>query len=167
MIAKSEFKEVINSSIENTWEILFNQYGDIHIHNPGMPTSNYIDNATKGTLNCSRHCMFDDKLFVDEKITEVDEYKSFKVEVFNHNLPFLKDMYAIYELFSIGTNKTEVKMTSYNSTSPNFVIYLIKGQLAKGLKKHLFGLKYYLETGKTVNKDNYSEIYKNYRQQRV
>lgn len=141
--------------------MLFNQYGDIHIHNPGMPTSNYIGNATKGALNCSRHCMFDEKLFVDEKITEVDEYKSFKVEVFKHNLPFLKNMSAIYELSSIGPDKTEVKMISFNSTFPSFMIYLIKGQMGKGLKKHLFGLKYYLETGKTVNKDNYSEIFKN------
>ena len=47
---KSEFKEVINSSIEKTWEVLFNQYGDISIHNPTMPTSKYIDKATKGEL---------------------------------------------------------------------------------------------------------------------
>jgi hypothetical protein len=39
----------------------------------------------------------------------------------------------------------------------------MKGQLGKGLKKHLFGLKYYLETGKIANKDNYSEIYKTYK----
>lgn len=161
-MTKSEFKIVINVSLEKTWEVLFNQYGDIFIHNPGMPTSNYLNDATKGELNCSRHCMFDDKLFVDEKITEVNKNKSFKVEVFKHNLPFLKEMSAIYELFSIEENITEVKMISFNSTSPGFMIYLIKGQLGKGLNKHLFGLKYYLETGKTVNKDNYSEVYKNY-----
>ena len=160
---KSEFKVVINASVEKTWKVLFNQYGDIHIHNPGMPTSNYIGDSTKGELNSSRHCMFDDKLFVDEKITEVDENKSFKVEVFKHNLPFLKDMSAIYELSPLGTNRIELKMVSFNKTSPGFMIYLMKGQLGKGLKKHLFGLKYYLETGKTVNKDNYSEIFKNYK----
>lgn len=163
MKTKSEFKVIINASIEKTWDVLFNQYGDIHIHNPGMPTSNYIGNDTRGALNCSRHCMFNDKLFVDEKITEVDENKSFKVEVFKHNLPFLKEMSAIYELSSIETDMTEIKMVSFNSTSPSFMIYLIKGQLGKGLKKHLFGLKYYLETGKTVNEDNYSEISKNYK----
>lgn len=160
---KTEFKEVINTSIEKTWEVLFNQYGDIHIHNPNMPTSKYIDNATKGELNCSRHVTFDDKLFLEETITEVNENKSFKVEAYNHNLPFLKDMSAIYELSSIGTDKTEVKMTSIVSTSPSFMIYLMKGQLGKGLKKHLFGLKYYLETGKTLSKDNYSEIFKNHK----
>jgi predicted nucleic acid-binding Zn finger protein len=39
----------------------------------------------------------------------------------------------------------------------------MKGQLGKGLNKHLFGLKYYIETGKTVNLDNYSEVFKNYK----
>lgn len=160
---RSEFNVVINVSLEKTWEVLFNQYGDIHIHNPGMPTSNYLGNSTKGELNSSRHCMFDDKLFVDEKITEVDPYKSFKVEVFNHNLPLLKEMSAIYELTSIDVNKTEVKMISFNATSPGFMIYLIKGQLAKGLKMHLFGMKYYLETGKTLDKKSYSEVSKNYK----
>lgn len=160
---RSEFKEVINVSVEKTWEVLFNQYGDIHIHNPGMPTSNYIGNSTKGELNCSRHCMFDDKLFVDEKITEVDHNKRFKVDVFNHNLPLLKKMSAIYELTPIDANKTEVKMISFNETSPGFMIYLIKGQLAKGLRMHLFGMKYYLETGKTLDKDGYSKISKSYK----
>ncbi len=162
-MTKSEYKEVINVSLEKTWEVLFNQYGDIHIHNPEMPTSNYIGGATAGALNCSRHCMFDEKLFVDEKITEVVENKSFKVEVFKHNLPFLKNMSAIYELSPLGVNKTEVKMISFNSTSPGFMIYLIKGQLGKGLKKHLFGMKYYLETGKALNKNNYAKVLKNYK----
>ncbi len=162
-MSKSEFRQVINASKEKTWDVLFKQYGDIHVHNPTMPTSNYIGNSTKGELNCSRHCTFDDKLFLEEKITEVDEGNSFKVESYKHNLPMLKDMSAIYELTSIGNDKTEVKMTSFVSTSPGFMILLMKGQLGKGLRKHLFGLKYYLETGNTVNKDNYSKIFKNYK----
>ena len=72
-------------------------------------------------------------------------------------------MSAIYELTSLDKNKTEVKMISIATTSPKFMIYLMKGQLSKGLKQHLFGLKYYLETGKTVNKDNYSTVFKNYK----
>lgn len=160
---KSEFKEVINVSPERTWEVLFKQYGDIAVHNPTMPTSEYVDGATEGALNCSRHCMFDDKLYVDEKITEVTENKRFKVEVYDHNLPFLKDMAAVYELSALGDEKTEVTMTSFVSTSPGFMVYLMKGQLGKGLKKHLFGMKYYLETGKTVRDDNYAEVFKNHK----
>ena len=162
-MSKSEFKQVINASKEKIWEVLFNQYGDIHIHNPGMPTSKYIGNSTKGELNASRHVTFDDKLFLEETITEVNENNSFKVEAYNHNLPLLKEMSAIYELTSIGQDKTEVKMTSFATTSPGFMIYLIKGQLGKGLKQHLFGLKYYIETGEIVNKDNYSAVFKSYK----
>ncbi len=160
---KSELREVINASKEKTWEVLFNQYGDIHIHNPTMESSNYMHNASKGELNSMRHTKFSDKLFLDEKITEVDENNSFKVVATEHNLPFLNEMSAIYELTSIEDDVTEVKMTSFNSTSPGFMIYLMKGQLRKSLVKHLFGLKYYIETGKTVNMDNYSEIFKNYK----
>jgi len=58
---KSEFKQIVNASKEQIWEILFNQYGGIHTHNPTMKSSNYMQNAIKGELNCLRHCKFDDK----------------------------------------------------------------------------------------------------------
>lgn len=159
---KSEFREVINASKEKTWEVLFNQYGDIHIHNPTMQSSNYMHNASRGELNCVRHCKFSDKLYLDEKITEANENNSFTIVVTEHNLPFVKEMSATYELSSIGNEMTEVKMTSFNSFSPSFMKYLMRGQMGKSLVKHLFGLKYYIETGKTVNKDNYSKIFKIY-----
>lgn len=164
---KSEFREVINASKEKTWEVLFTQYGDIHVHNPGMMSSNYMHNATRGELNCERHCQFNEKLKLDEKITEIDENKSFTVVVTKHNLPFIKSMEATYELSSIestsGDEATEVKMTSIVSFSPGFMKYLMRGQLGKGLVQHLFGLKYYIETGKTVDAKNYSEVFRSYK----
>jgi len=160
---KSEFKEVINASIEKTWDVLYNQYGDIHIHNPTMTSSNYLNNGSKGELNVVRHCMFNEKLFLDEKITKVDNHVRFTIEVVNHNLPMVKQMSAIYEVTSIAKNKTELKMTSYNSFSPKFMKYLMTSQMSKSLTKHLFGLKYYIETGKIVNANNYTEILKTYK----
>lgn len=160
---KTEFKEVVNASKEKVWEVLFNQYGDIHVHNPTMKSSNYMHNATKGELNCVRHCKFTDKLNLDEKITKVNENDSFTVVVTKHNLPFVKEMSATYELASIGDEMTEIRMTSLNSFSPGFMKYLMKGQMSKSIVKHLFGMKYYLETGKTVDKGNYSEVVKNYK----
>lgn len=160
---KSELREVVNASKEKTWEVLFNQYGDIHIHNPTMTSSNYMHNASRGELNCARHVKFSDKLWLEEKITEVNDNNSFTVVATEHNLPFLTEMSAIYELTSIEDGVTEVKMTSFNATSPGFMIYLMRGRLRKNLVKHLFGLKYYIETGKTVSLDNYSETFKNYK----
>ncbi len=160
---KSVLKETINASRERIWEVLFNQYGDVHIHNPTMPTSNYMHQASKGELNCVRHCMFNDKLFVDEKITTAKENESVTIVVTKHNLPFLKDMSATYELSIIGKDITEVKMTSLNSFSPGFMKYLMRKQLSKAVATHLFGMRYYIETGKIVDKKNYSEIFKSYK----
>lgn len=161
-MSTSKFQQTINASQEKVWEVLFEQYGDIHIHNPTMPTSKYVGDFTKGTVNCPRHVTFDEKLYLEETITEVHENKSFKVVAYKHNLPLLKDMSAVYELVSLGAHKTQVTMISSVTSAPSFMIFLMKGQLGKGLKQHLFGLKYYLETGKTVNKDNYTQVFKNY-----
>ncbi len=127
-----------------------------------MTTSHYMHGATVGELGSARHVKFSDKLYLEEKITEVDRYNSFTVESTEHNLPFLNTMSATYELTSIDDNSTELKMTSHNSTSPGFMIYLMKGQLRRSLVKHLFGLKYYVETGETVSMDTYSDILKSY-----
>ena len=161
-MSNSVFKMTINAPVEKTWDVLFNQYGDIHVHNPGMIASNYENGATHGALNCARHCQFDEKLWLKETITKVDENRSITVTSTEHNLPMMKDLAATYELTPIGSGKTEVTMTSIASTSPKFMIHLVKGILGKGLVKHLFGMKYYLETGKTVNKENYKQVYKNY-----
>jgi hypothetical protein len=160
---ESVLKETINASRERIWEVLFNQYGDVYIHNPTMPTSNYMHQASKGELNCFRHCMFNDKLFVDEKITKAKENESVTMVVTKHNLPFLKDMSATYELSIIGKDITEVKMTSLNSFSPGFMKYLMRKKLSKAVATHLFGMKYYIETGKTVDKNNYSKIFKSHK----
>ena len=159
---KSVYKMIIKAPLEDTWEVLFNQYGDIHIHNPTMITSNYMDGATKGELNCVRHCKFSEKLCMNEKITEVNEQENLTIVVTEHNLPFVKEMSATYSVLSIASNETALEMTSYNSFSPGFMKYLMRGQLAKSLAKHLFGMKYYIETGKIVDKKNYSRIYRDY-----
>ena len=159
---ESELKVTIGASREDVWEVLFTQYGDIHIHNPTMDSSNYMHDALKGELDSARHVQFSDKLYLEEKIAEVDEGKSFTVVSTEHNLPFLNTMSATYALSSIEPALTEVTMTSQNSTSPGFMIYLMRGQLRRSLAKHLFGLKYYVETGKTVNRDNYSEVFEAY-----
>ncbi|MCP3936922.1 MAG: hypothetical protein GY708_16295 [Actinomycetia bacterium] len=160
---QSELNDSIRASREDVWEILFSQFGDIHIHNPTMQSSNYMHDASRGALDVVRHCEFTDKLYLDEQITEVDENKSFRVEVLEHNLPFVKEMSATYELSSTGDETTSIKMVSFNSFAPGFMKYLMRGQMSKSVAKHIFGLKYYVETGKTLDQDNYSEVFSNYK----
>ena len=159
---KSEYINVIHASKEKTWDVLFNQYGEIHIHNPTMQSSNYLNGGKKGELNSIRHCMFSDKIFLDEKIVDVQGNDSFTIEVTDHNLPFVNKMSATYTLRSIEPERTELKMVSYNSFSPRFMKHVMRKPMSKSLMKHLFGLKYYLETDKIVTRENYNEIFKNY-----
>ena len=72
-------------------------------------------------------------------------------------------MPATYHLTAFGDEKTEVRMTTYNTTSPSFMIHLIAVTLGKVLRKHLFGLKYYIETGKAVNPKNDAAVFINYK----
>ena len=155
---KSEFVEVINAPKEKVWEVLFSEYGDIHLHNPTMQASNYMNGAEQGELGCLRHTEFSDKLFLDEKIAKFDEHRSVTVVATEHNLPFLREMNATYELSDLGNGRTELKMTSYASTFPGFMIYLMRGQLGANLRKHLFGMRYYIETGKTVGLEDYDQV---------
>lgn len=160
---QAELVEVIKASRDDVWEVLFTQYGDIHVHNPTMQASNYMHGATIGELNCVRHCEFTDKLWLDEEIAEVDEASyRFRVVVLAHNLPLVKDMSATYELTAIDDSVTKLRMVSSNSFSPGFMKYLMRGQMKKSVAKHLFGMRYYIETGKTLDENNYSEVFASY-----
>lgn len=159
---ESELNETINASKEQVWEVLYNQYGDIHVHNPTMMSSNYINGASQGALDVVRHCDFTEKLWLDEQIVEVVEGEKVTISVLEHNLPFVDKMSATYELTSIAEDVTNVKMVSLNSFSPGFMKYFMRGQMRKSVAKHLFGMRYYIETGKTVDGDSYSEVYRSY-----
>ena len=141
---------------------MFGQYGDIHLHNPTMQSSSYMNNATRGAQGVVRHCEFTGKLYLDEQITEVQKLERFRVEVLEHNLPFVKDMAATYELSSNTDDVTEIRMVSESSFSPGFMKYLMRGRMRKNVAKHLFGLRYYVETGKTVDQKNYAEVFASY-----
>ncbi len=78
--------------------------------------------------------------------------------VTNLNFPMVKEMSVTYELISIEANVTEVGMTSDNSSSPSLMKYLMSGTMNKFIVKHLFGMKFYIETDKKLNKTIYSNI---------
>ena len=159
---RTEFVETINASKDRVWEVLFTQYGDIHIHNPTMVSSSYMNGATQGGMDVVRHCKFNEKLFLDEKINEVNGTDSFSIVVVSHNLPMVKHMSATYELTAMSDRQTQLKMISFNSFSPSFMKYLMRGQMAKSLRKHLFGLKYFAETGQVVTIADYDDVYQSY-----
>ena len=159
---QSELHETINAAQEVVWDVLFSQYGDIHVHNPTMTASSYLDGATAGAAGVVRHCEFGDKLFLDERITDVVDHRSVRIEVDEHNLPFVKDMAAVYELSAVDDETTELRMVSFNSFRPGFMKHLMGGQMRKNVAKHLFGMKYYIETGKPIDPKDYTAVFSSY-----
>ena len=159
---QSVLDETVRASKADVWEVLFSQFGDIHVHNPTMQSSSYLHGASTGAKDVVRHCEFTDKLYLDEQITEVDELNSLRVVVLEHNLPFVKDMSATYELSETSEGATHIRMVSLNSFRPGFMKFLMRGQMRKSVAKHLFGMRYYIETGETLNDDNYAAVFASY-----
>ncbi len=154
-----ELKQVVNAAKEKVWNAIFVDFGDIYLHNPGMTKSNNMNDATKGALGCSRHCEFVNGMFVDEEITQVKENENFTVTVTNSSYPSeVKEMYAVYEVASLGDDKTEVKFTLNLLTDPEMVAEGIAAQMKEPLGFYLLGLKHNIETGTEVTMENFPSI---------
>lgn len=156
-----ESTQVISADTSKVWNTLFNQYGDIHLHNPGVIRSYNMNDAVEGALGCVRHCDFQGGIFVEEEITAVNDKKNFTVTVVNSSYPpAVKEMYAIYEVAAIGENKTEVKMKLHVLAEPEMVADGILQQMNEPLGFYLLGLKHYIETGNAVTMENFPAILK-------
>ena len=156
-------KEVVEAPKAKVWEVLFTQFGEVHTHNPNLDSSHFMGQHSEGALGCKRHCSIDGKTFVEEKISKVEGSDSFELTVTDSNFPMVKEMKARYEVHELSATKTEVELTFLISTAPSFMVHIMKGQMKKLINKYLIGLKYYLETGKEVSKDNFSTIAKAYK----
>lgn len=158
-MASIEVKQVLNSEIEKVWNALYNDYGNIYLHNPGIVKSNNLNDATKGALGVLRHCEFVDGMFVDEEITQVTENKNFTVTVTNSSYPpAIKKWYADYEIEALEDNKTEVKMTLHVETDPEMMANGMLEQMKEPLGYYLLGLGYHLETGTAITMENFPMI---------
>jgi len=156
-----EVRQVLNAEKEKVWNALFNDYGDIHLHNPGIIKSHNLNGATKGAIDCLRHCEFEGGMFVDEKITEVKEKESFTVTVTNSSYPpAVQEWFSVYELMSLEDKKTEVKMTLNILTNPEMIADGLIEQMKEPLGFYLIGLGYHIETGTEVTMENFPNILK-------
>ncbi len=154
-----EVTQVLNAAKEKVWNALFNDYGDIHLHNLGIVKSHNLNDATKGALGCSRHCEFVDGNFIDEEITQVKENENFTVTVKNSSYPpALKEWYVVHEVVSTEDEKTEVKLTLNILTDPEMMADGMVEQMKEPLKFYLIGLGYHIETGTAVTMENFPNI---------
>jgi hypothetical protein len=153
----------INASKEKVWDSLFTRFGEIHLYNPALDSSHFIKGG-KGEVGCERECTLDAKTKIVERIVKAEELKKFTVDVYDGNMPMVDTMIVEIELIELSDKRTTVVVTANFHTSPAFMGALTKGMMKAKLTDMLIGLKYYLETGKTVSKQTYSPIRRTYRQ---
>lgn len=152
----------IHSSKEDIWDVLFNKFGEVNDFNPLIEGSHFL-NGEEGFVGCERECAIDSKTLVQERITRAEAGLNFDIEIFKGGLPMMDKMKARFDLVELEKSKTEVVLTMSYSTKPAFMGGLMKGKMGKFFMKMLIGLKYHLETGELVTKENIKEIEKRYR----
>lgn len=162
-----KLKEVIidievNSSKEEVWDLLFNRFGEVNVFNPLIEGS-YHSSGQKGEVGVERVCNLDAKNDIREKITAARGNDSFDVDIIEGGMPMMDTMKATFNLKAVDVNQTLISLTMKFNTKPRFMANLMKGMMQKMLSKMLVGLKYHLETGDSVTKNNISKIMKDYK----
>lgn len=152
----------IHASKEDVWDTVFNKFGHVNDFNPLIEGSHFL-NGDNGFVGCERQCAIDSKTIVQERITRAEAGLNFDIEIFEGGLPMMDKMTARFDLVELGKDKTEVLFTMRYSTKPTFMGGLMKGKMSKFFMKLLIGLKYHLETGELVTKDNIKEIERLYK----
>ncbi len=152
----------INSSKEEVWDVLFNQFGDVNNFNPLIEAS-ISTKGGSGDVGSERMCTIDSKTQVYERITRSEEGQNFDIEVFEGGLPMMDKMIARLDVIELSENQTEAQFTMNYTTKPPIMGGMMKGMMGKMFFKLLIGLKYHLETGKLVTKQDIKSIEKMYR----
>ena len=160
-------KEVIidittNTSKEQVWDLLFNRFGEVNVFNPLIEGSHHTE-GVQGEVGCERYCALDARNSVHEKIVAARGNDSFDIEIIKGGLPMMKTMKGTFDLKALGSNSTRVTFTIRFNTRPAIMAIFMKGMMRRMLHKMLVGMKYHLETGTLVTKENIKEIMKDYK----
>ena len=142
----------INATKEEVWEVLAD-FGGIYRWNPGVRHSYSTSESNHGLL-ATRHCELlkgDD--YLDENILEWRDGESFKVNIYETNLPLHRNVVE----FSIESDGGGTIVT----VAPEYVLkfgllgrlmnqIVVGRKFKEGMKDLLAGLKYHIETGELV-----------------
>ena len=152
----------INKSKEVVWDMLFNRFGETILYNTLIVDST-ATNDLQGEVGAERKCDLDAKNSVVEKIVARRESDGFDIDIIEGGMPMMEEMKANYDLYAINGNQTKVTLTMKFITKPAFLGLLMKGKMAKMLRKMLVGLKYHLETKQVVTKSTIENIMKGFK----
>jgi hypothetical protein len=162
-IKKFTTKEIeINASIDKVWDIAYTRFGETYLFNPNISGSHF-SNGNEGKVGCERECQIDAKTHIKERIVSATEKKKFALDVVGGNMPMVETLNVEFNFLPIGENKMKIHIVGKFSTKPSFMASLMKAPFRSKLTDILIGLKYYAETGKSLSKDTYKPIARQYK----
>ncbi|MCG8372602.1 MAG: SRPBCC family protein [Balneolales bacterium] len=157
-------EEIVHVPKAKAWDVLVNQFGHVHEWNPNLQGSHFMNGESEGGLNCERHCDMDDKTYFKERIVDLVDQENVTIKIISSNFPMVHEMSGRYELESVSEHQTNIRIVLNVSTKPVIMVHLLKMQMRKLIKSSLIGLKYYLETGRAVDNDDFKTIRIDYKQ---
>lgn len=154
----------IDSTPESVWNAL-SKYGNVSTFHAGVELSVPGKNSSDAAcLGAERTCTILDgkrEVTLVERITEFEEGRFYRYEVFDwKNFP-LKVMFFAFEIKNGKNGNTILSLTQNYRLKPGFITGLMKGRIKKQQREILMGYKNYIETGrenvpiKTLEKRNY------------
>jgi len=146
----------VNANREKIWEVLFNQFSEINIYHPGT-TDSRLTKGKNGEIGCQRVCQFGSKMSITENVVETIPIEKLAIDA--NGFPGVKDIMATFNLRPLGVESTEVAITFRYRTIPAILAMFMSRSMKKNLHQVLVGLKFYVETGRQLEKENFKSIY--------
>ena len=159
---KVELDIIVNASKEAVWDLTFNRFGEVNNFNPLIEGSHFTS-MSKGEVGCERQCDLDLKgNHLIERIIDAQGHDSFELEIIGGAMPMMEKMFVKQAFEEIGPNKTRVRLIVRFRSKPAFMGFLMSMMMKRMLFDMLRGLKYHLETGELVTKENIKAIKRAY-----
>ncbi len=142
----------IHATKETVWEVLAD-FGGIYRWNPGVRHSYSTSESNHGLLATRRCELLKGDDYLDERILEWRDGESFKVDIYETNLPIHRNVIE----FSIEADGSGTIVT----VAPDYALkygllgrlmnqIVVRRKFKKGMEDLLTGLKYHVETGEVV-----------------
>lgn len=158
---------VIQAPAEKVWAVVGEDYGAIANSHPKIISSNYINGTLKAGEGAERVCNFNEQgtRYLKEKQVNFDPANyTFKNQVFQAG-KFPVDptlTYAIYQVEPIDAHTSRFTFNMTYRTKPAMMGGMMKGNFKKLIRDYAIAVEHHVNTGETVNKDNFKDIKKQY-----
>ena len=152
---------IVNLSKEKVWDMVFTRFGEVNDFNPLIEGSVPFGEL-EGQLGAERKCDLSPTSKVHEKITAVHGTNSFDIDILEGGLPLMSKMKGTWEIEELNSRQTKARIIFNYRTKPGLMAGFLRKPMAKQLRRMVIGLKYHLETGGKVTKQNIKDIVREY-----